>query len=405
MRPLDGVLVLDLTQVLSGPFCTMYLADMGARVLKVERPGRGDETRHFGPPFVAGQSTYFLSINRGKESMTLDLKAPEGRQIALDLAQQADVLVQNFRPGVVERLGLDYETLRALNPRLVYASISGFGIEGLEEYSRLPGYDVVIQGLGGIPSVTGPPEGPPFKVGTSIADLVAGMYTLHGILAALLARERSGEGQHVDVSMLDGQVSLLTYLSTYFWSTGQTPPRLGNAHPSITPYETFATQDGYLNIAVANDRHYRLFCEVLSRPDLAADERFSTNPSRVQNRTALRTLLEPIIAQQTRDQWIEKLSAAGLVCGPIHDVASALSHPQLRERDMVVDMEHPTVGPLTLLGSPWTLSDTPIAPEKPPPLLGQHTQQILMELLGFSAERIQELGEAEVISLEGVEHG
>jgi crotonobetainyl-CoA:carnitine CoA-transferase CaiB-like acyl-CoA transferase len=396
---------LDLSRVLSGPFCTMFLADMGARVIKVERPGTGDETRGFGPPFVGGESTYFLSINRGKESVALDLKHPEGRALAEQLALQADVLVQNFRPGVVDRLGLDHESLSARNPGLVYASVSGFGLEGLPEFSRLPGYDIVVQGLGGIPSVTGAPDGPPSKVGTSIADLVAGFLALHGILLALYARERSGRGQHVDVSMLDGQVTLLTYLATLHWATGEVPPRLGNAHPSIAPYETFAASDGFINIAVANDAHFRGLAEVLGRPDLADDERFATNAARVGARDALKSVIDPIIATRTVEAWLEALSGAGLVCGPIHDVAAALAHPQLAARDMITEMEHPTAGLIKLLGSPWKMSGTPVGPTTPPPLLGQHTEAVLGELLGLDAARLAALREAGTIQSHEGDHG
>lgn len=399
MRPLDGILVLDLSRVLSGPYCTMYLADMGARVLKVERPGSGDETRRFGPPFVRGQSTYFLSINRGKESLALDLKHPDGLAIARELALRADVLVQNFRPGAAARLGLGWEDLREDNPRLVYASISGYGTEGLPEYSRLPGYDVVIQGIGGLPGVTGPPDGPPYKVGTSVADLVAGLLALQGVTLALFARERTGRGQHVDVSMQDGQVSLLTYHSTMYWGTGAVPPRLGNAHPSITPYETYAASDGYLNVAVANDAHFVRFCATLGRPGLAEDARFATNPLRVSNRVALNEILQPLLQGRTVDEWVATLGGAGLVCGPIHDVGQALSHPQLAARDMVVDLEHPAYGPVRLLGSPWRMSDTPVRPTTPPPVLGEHTGAVLAELLGLDADRLAALAEAGVIGL------
>ena len=331
----------------------MYLADMGARVLKVERPGSGDDTRRFGPPFHKGQSTYYLSINRGKESLALDLKSDEGRAIAQDLARKADVVVQNFRPGVAERLGLGWEELHALNPRLVYASISGYGLEGLPEYSKLPGYDVVIQGIGGIPSLTGPADGAPHKVGTSIADMVAGMYALHGILLALYGRERTGEGRHVDVSMLDGQASLLTYHSTMWWLTGQAPPRLGNAHPNIAPYETLEAADGHFNLAVANDRHFRVLAETLGRSELAQDERFASNAARVAHRAELMNELRPILRSEPVATWIETFNAAGLVCGPINDVPSALAHPQLAARDMVVDLEQRLV--YTLFQKLWQI--------------------------------------------------
>lgn len=401
MRPLEGIVVLDLSRVLSGPYCTMYLADMGARVIKVERPGAGDDTRRFGPPFHNGQSTYYLSINRGKESLALDLKSEEGRAIAQDLARRSDVVVQNFRPGVADRLGLGWETLHADNPRLVYASISGFGIEGLPEYSKLPGYDVVIQGIGGIPSLTGPADGAPHKVGTSIADMVAGMYALHGILLALYSRERTGEGRHVDVSMLDGQVSLLTYHSTMWWLAGQAPPRLGNAHPNISPYETYSASDGHFNLAVANDAHFRLFCGVIGRPALADEPRFATNAARVEHRQALQAVVGPLFAEQPVAHWLDALTAAGLVCGPINDVPTALDHPQLAARDMVVDLEHPEYGPVRVLGSPWKISGAEIGPTSAPPTLGEHSATVLADLLGLDQDTLDGLRSRGVIETAG----
>ncbi len=379
----------------------MYLADMGARVIKVERPGGGDDTRRFGPPFHNGQSTYYLSINRGKESLALDLKSEEGRRIVQDLALQSDVVVQNFRPGVADRLGLGWDELHAANSRLIYASISGFGLQGLPEYSKLPGYDVVIQGIGGIPSLTGPVDGAPFKVGTSIADMVAGMYTLHGILLALYSRERTGQGRHIDVSMLDGQASLLTYHSTMWWLAGQAPARLGNAHPNISPYQTYAACDGHLNVAVANDAHFRRLAEVVEQPALADDPRFATNAQRVAHRAEMAAVLTPLFASRSVAHWLQQLGDAGLVCGPINDVPTALDHPQLAARDMVVDLEHPDYGPVRVLGSPWKISGAEIGPTTAPPTLGEHTDALLTELLGLDEQALDRLRDAGVIQSAG----
>ena len=394
-------MVLDLSRVLSGPYCTMYLADMGARVIKVERPGSGDDTRRFGPPFHKGQSTYYLSINRGKESLALDLKSDEGRKIARSLASKADVVIQNFRPGVADRLGLGWDALHADNPRLIYASISGFGLEGLPEYSKLPGYDVVIQGIGGIPSLTGAAEGAPHKVGTSIADMVAGMYALHGVLLALYSRERTGEGRHVDISMLDGQVSLLTYQSTMWWLAGQPPPRLGNAHPNISPYETYVASDGHFNLAIATDAHFVVLTAALGLPALAKDERFATNASRVAHRELLNDVIAPHFAEQPVAHWLEELGRAGIVCGPINDVPAALAHPQLAAREMVVDLEHPDYGPIRVLGNPVKLSGAEIGPTTAPPTLGEHTDTVLAEVLGLDEQALAELRRTGVIQSAG----
>jgi crotonobetainyl-CoA:carnitine CoA-transferase CaiB-like acyl-CoA transferase len=382
MKPLDGILVLDLSRVLSGPFCTMQLADMGARVIKIEGK-EGDDTRGFGPPFLEGESTYFMSVNRGKESVVLDLKHPRGNAIARALARRADVVVENFRPGVAARLGLGYQALSQENPRLVYASISGFGQAGLPEYTKLPGYDLVIQGLGGIPSLTGAPDGPPFKVGTSIADLVAGFYALQGILLALFARERTGRGQEVDISMLDGQLSLLTYQAGIYFATHRSPSRKGNQHPSITPYETYRAKDGYLNVAVGNDALFQKLAQLLGEPALKAP-RFQQNSGRVAHREELAALLEPLFAERPVAEWVEKISAAGIPAGPISSVGEALSHPQALARGMVVEREHKKAGTIQLTGVPVKLSETPGEAGSAPPTLGEHTDSALGGLLGLS---------------------
>jgi crotonobetainyl-CoA:carnitine CoA-transferase CaiB-like acyl-CoA transferase len=399
MLPLDDLLVFDLSRVLSGPYSTMYLGDFGARVVKLEHPEGGDDTRAFGPPFVGGESTYFLSINRNKESIAVDLKDPRGRALALELATRADVLVENFRPGTLEKLGLDYAALREKNPRLIYCSISGFGHSGRPEWVRRPGYDLAIQGMGGAASLTGEPEGPPLKYGASIADLAAGLYALCGILVALHARARTGRGQHVDVSMLDGQISFLTYHAGIHFATGQVPSRRGNKHPSIVPYETFRAADGYVNIAVGNDTQWRALCRAVGGPlaALGDDLRFSTNAVRVAHRVELAAILDPLVASRPVQAWLEICEGAGIPCGPILDVAQALAHPQVQARGMVVGLEHPSAGPIRVTGVPVQLSETPGAVRRPPPRLGEHTRGVLSELCGLDGAALDDLVRAGVL--------
>ncbi len=397
MKPLDHLTVLDLSRVLSGPFCTMNLADMGARVIKVERPGKGDDTRSFGPPFIEGESAYFLSINRNKQSVTLNLKHPRGAQLLWRLIEKADVLVENFRPGVLDRLGFSFEECAKRNPALIYCSISGFGHFGLLEYSRKPGYDVVIQGLGGLQSLTGPEDGPPYKVGTSIADLIAGLYAVQGILLALIARSRTGRGQKVDVSMLDGQVSLLTYQAGIYFATGVVPSRMGNRHPTIAPYETCMVRDGYMNLAVGNDALWAAFCQAAGLPHLREDPRFETNGQRVVHRDVLFDELGPILKQHTLAEWIERLDAAGVPCGPVLTLDKVLAHPQVVARDMVVTQQHPVAGEIKTTGIPVRLSDTPGEVADAPPLLGQHTRSVLEDLLGLSPGELEKLEQDRIV--------
>lgn len=378
--PLDGLRVVDLSRVLAGPYCSMCLGDMGADVVKVEQPGKGDDTRRFGPPFVDGVSTYYLAINRNKRSIAIDLKSAAGKSLLWQLIDGADVLVENFRPGALDRLGFGYEAVAAKNPRLVYCSISAFGHEGLPEWSRRPGYDLIMQGMGGIPGLTGPPEGAPYKVGASIADVVSGMVAFEGVLLALLARARTGRGQRVDAAMLDGQVALLTYLATAWLNAGVAPPRLGNRHLSVAPYSTYAAADGWLNVAVANDALWQRLCAALDRPDLAADPRFATNPDRVRHVDALDAALAPILAARPRDAWITTLTAAGVPCGPVLTLEQTLAHPQLEARGMVARMAHHTLGAVTLTGIPTRLGATPGQLRRPPPALGEHTDDILAAL-------------------------
>ena len=385
---LDGLTVVDLTRVLSGPYCTMMLADMGARVIKVEQPGRGDDTRAWGPPFQNGESAYFLSINRNKESVTLNLKHPGGRRVLDGLIERADVLVENFRPGTLERMGLGYADLSKQRPDLVYCSISGFGQTGPRR--REPGYDAVMQGEGGLMSITGAPDGPGYRLGIAIVDIVSGMFSAYGIAVALLARERTGRGQYIDVGMLDAAAALLTYQAGIHFTTGEAPGRLGNRHPSITPYETLEAADGELVVAVGNDQLWRTFCGVIGAEALADDARFRTNKDRVAAREALRPLLVERMRTRPAAEWIERLKAAGIPCGGVRDLAQVFADPQLIERAMVVALDHPVAGAIRQLGVPIKMSGTPGAVRTPPPALGQHTEAILGEL-GMSGPEIARL--------------
>jgi crotonobetainyl-CoA:carnitine CoA-transferase CaiB-like acyl-CoA transferase len=384
--PLHGITVLDLTRVLSGPYCTMLLADMGARVVKVEQPGRGDDTRGWGPPFQQGESAYFLSVNRNKESITIDFKQPEGHAILERLISQADVLVENFRPGTLTKLGLDYAAIASRFPHLVYCSISGFGQTGPRR--REPGYDAVMQGEGGLMSITGAADGPPFRLGVAIADIVSGMFAAQGITAALFWRERTGRGQAVDIAMLDSVAALLTYQAGIFFATGSAPVRMGNRHPTIVPYETFRAVDGDFVIAVGNDEQWRRFCSVAG---LAQDERFATNRQRVTAYAELKPLLDAQLGRETRAHWIEQLTAAGIPCGSVRDFQELFADAQISARSMTVDVPHPRIGALRVLGTPLKLSETPPSVRMPPPLLGEHTDAILTRDLGYTRHEIAAL--------------
>ena len=387
-RPLTGVRVLDLTRVLAGPFCTQTLADMGAEVIKIEEPGKGDDTRRW-PPFVGGEATYFLSVNRGKQSVTVNLKAAEGVDLIRRLAARSDVLVENFRPGTMDRLGLGYRALRRVNPRLVYCSISGFGESGPEAHRA--GYDLIVQGESGIMDLTGFPDGPPVKVGNSIADLVAGLSAAHGIVLALLARARTRRGQKVEIAMLDVMASLLTYQAGLYFQTGARPTRKGNQHPSIVPYEVFRAADGYLTLGVANNSLWKQCCAALGRPELADDPRFATEARRVENRAALVPILDDVFAGATVDEWLKRLEAAGVPAGRIKSVAEVCESEHLKARGMIVRLPHPTAGTVTVLGVPVRLHATPGAVTAPPPVLGQHTEQVLRRVLGLRPAAIAHL--------------
>ncbi len=395
MKPLEGIKVLDMTRVLAGPYCTMLLSDMGADVVKIERPGAGDDTRAFGPPFVNGESTYFMSVNRNKRSLTLNLKEDKARDLLRQMLETVDVVVENFRPGTMESFGFGYEAVHAFNPKLVFCSISGYGHTGPD--SKLPGYDLIVQGAGGVASLTGEPGGPPLKVGNSQGDVVAGMMAFQGILLALFARNQTGQGQKVDISMLDCQVAMLTYQAGAYFATGESPTRMGNQHPSITPYETFRCKDGYINLACGNDNMWRTFCKVVEHEEWPEDPRFLTNADRVQHRVELSEVLEPVIMQKTQQEWIGLLRQSGLPCGPIQTVGQVCEDPQILAREMVVPLEHPTAGPIKVTGIPLKLSDTPGEVHSPPPTLGQHTAEVLQEWLKINAADVDALQQSGVV--------
>ena len=392
---LSGITVLDLTRVMSGPYCTLMLADMGARVIKVEHPRHGDDTRAWGPPFVAGESAYFLSVNRNKDSLTLDFKQPDGRRILDAIIDRADVLVENFKPGTLQRRGLDYASLAERVPRLIYASISGYGHTG--PLKGLSGYDAVTQAEGGLMSVTGEAAGPAFRLGVPIADLVSGLFAAQGILLALLERVTSGRGRHVDISMLDSAAALLTYQAAAYLATGDTLPRMGNDHNSIVPYGSFVARDGHLMIAVGNDDLWRQFCEVAGLSDIAADERFATNPRRVGNRETLQPILARVLQTRDRADWIARLRAAGIPCGAVRSVGEMLADPQIQARDMITTVQHPAAGKVRLVACPVKLADSPSRADRPPPTLGEHTDAILTKELGFTEEQVRDLRQRHVV--------
>jgi glutaryl-CoA transferase len=385
--PLAGIRVLDLTHALAGPFCTMLLADLGADVIKVEPPGEGDHARRWGPPFVNGESTYFLSVNRNKRSVALDLKDDAGLRAAIDLALASDVLVENFRPGTAARLGLGWDVLHERRPELVYASISGFG----QGRPTLAGYDQIAQGTSGLMSITGEPKGQPTKVGVPVGDLVAGMFAAHGIMAALVERTRTGAGRYVDVALNDGLLALLTYQAGRYFATGEPPGREGNHHPTVAPYGTFATRDGHLNLAVGSDEQYRRFCEALQAPELGGDPRFATNAERQTARAELAVEIERRLTRRTTGEWLARMEAAGIPAGPILDLATAFADPVAVERDMRVEVDHPVAGRISQVGVPWKLDGFSSPIRLAPPLLGQHTADVLAEVLGYTPEQIAAL--------------
>lgn len=395
--PLAGIRVLDLSRVLAGPYCTQILADLGATVWKVEPPW-GDETRGWGPPFVQGESAYFLSVNRGKKSVAVNIKDPRGQAIVRELARRADVLVENFKAGDLARYGLDYPSLAADNPRLVYASITGFGQDGPR--AGEPGYDIALQGMTGIMSVTGEPDGPPTKVGVAWIDVMTGMMAAVGILAALWERERSGRGQHLDLSLFEVGLSAMANLAQSYLVSGVAPRRIGNAHPQIVPYQAFEAADGWFIVAVGNDQQYRRMCEAIGHPELGDDERFQTNAGRVRHRAELVPALAAVFRSRPRGEWLEALKAAGVPAAPVYDLAEALADPQAAARHVVWEVPHSLLGQVSMVASPLQhLSRTPATIAGPPPLLGEHTREVLADVLGLSQAEIDRLAEAGVVAV------
>jgi len=404
-RPLSDTRVLDLTRVLAGPWAAQNLADLGAEVIKIERPGTGDDTRSWGPPWwqdgegrQTHESAYFLSVNRGKKSVTLDLSHPEGQRIARELAAKSDVMIENYKVGTLARYGLGYEEIHAINPRIVYCSVTGYGQDG--PLASRPGYDFVFQGMGGLMSITGgrddQPGGGPQKVGIAITDVLAGMYASLAITAALAHRQTSGAGQHIDTALLDTIVAFGANQILNYWYSGSVPSRVGNAHPNIVPYEVFPTRDGHIILAVGNDGQYAAFCRVAGRPELADDPRFRANPDRVKNRAVLVRIVREIMGTRTKQQWADALEAAGVPCGPINNYAEVFENEQVRHRGLRVDIPHP-LGAVPTVASPMRFSATPVEYKVPPPRLGQHTREVLNGLLGLGDAEIDALGARGVI--------
>ncbi len=394
---LSHIRVLDLSRVLAGPWCSQHLADLGAEVIKIERPGTGDETRAWGPPYLKDaegndttEAAYYLSCNRGKKSLTLDISTKEGQDIVRKLAAKSDVVLENYKVGQLKKYGLSYDDLNAINPKLVYCSITGFGQTG--PWSHRPGYDFIIQGLGGLMSITGErddlPGGGPQKVGVAVTDLMTGMYATIAILAALTHRERSGAGQYIDMALLDVSVAMLANMNMNYLTSGQLPKRWGNAHPNVIPYQVFACSDGHIIVAVGNDSQFRKFCEALGVSELGSDERFATNSNRIRHRTALIPLLEPLVKLRTRDEWVNALEAAGVPCGPINNIDQVFENPQVKARGIQVSIPHPLAGSVPQVASPMRFSETPIEYHAAPPTLGQHNDYVLRELLGMETNEI-----------------
>ncbi len=394
VKALEGIKVLDLTRALAGPYCTMMLADMGAEVIKVEMPGKGDDSRSYGPPFVKGESAYFMSVNRNKKSLTLNMKSERSTEIIHRLIKQSDVLVENFRPGVMKRLGLGFQRVKEMNSQIIYCSISGFGQDG--PYRMLPGYDQVAQGMGGIMSITGEPGGPPIKVGVAIADISGGMFAAYGILAALYNREKRGRGQMIDVSLLDCQVALLTYQAGAYFASGEIPKPVGSGHPLIVPYQAFKAKDVYFNIAAGNDKLWKILCKAISLEKAIDDPKFATNDKRVENREEIVKIISDIIITKNGEEWLKILTDAGVPCGPIYTIDKVFTDPQVLHRQMLKELDHPKGGKVKVTGVPIKLSDTPGEVETAPPILGQHTQEILTEL-GFSDQDIKKMRQEKVI--------
>jgi formyl-CoA transferase len=396
-KALGHIRVLDLTRVLAGPWCAQNLADLGADVIKIERPGAGDDTRSWGPPYLrdaeghdTSEAAYYLAANRGKRSVTVDIASPEGQAVVRDLARNSDIVIENYKVGQLAKYGLDYASLKACKPDLIYCSITGFGQDG--PYAHRAGYDFIVQGIGGFMSLTGErdelPGGGPQKAGVAISDLMTGMYATIAIMAALSHRDRSGEGQYIDMALLDVQVAMLANMNTNYLASGVAPTRWGNAHPNIVPYQTFAASDGHIIVAAGNDGQYRRFVAAGGRPELADDPRYATNPMRVRHRQMLVPLLADMVKSRTRQEWIAALEAVGVPCGPINTLDEVFENPQVVARGLRIDLPHPTAGTVKLVGSPIRMSGTPPQYDRPPPLLGQHTDEVLREVLGKGEQDI-----------------
>ncbi len=403
---LQGIRVLDLSRVLAGPWASQNLADLGAEVIKIESIVTGDDTRTWGPPFLSdrkGNSTsdaaYFLSANRGKKSVTVDIASPEGQELIHRLIKESDILIENFKVDGLAKYELDYLSVRKTNPSLIYCSITGFGQTG--PYRNRAGYDFLIQAMGGLMSVTGlpgeEPGGEPMKVGVAITDILTGLYATIAILAALRHRENTGEGQHIDMALLDVQVATLANQASNYLISGETPKRLGNAHPNVVPYQTFPSADGHIVLAIGNNRQFQKFCEVIGRPEMAADGRFRTNEARLLHRQELAAILKSVIGKRSTQDWISMMETAGVPCGPINSIDEVFADPQVKAREMRIEVDHPSGGKIPLVSSPMKFSRTPVVYSHHPPLLGEHTAEVLSALLGLSEERIQTLQEKGII--------
>ena len=394
VRPLEGIKILDLSRALAGPYCTMMLADMGAEVIKLEMPGRGDDSRAWGPPFLKGESAYFMSVNRNKKSMTLNLKKERAIEIIHKLIKQSDIIIENFRPGTMERLSLSYTDVKKINPKIIYCSISGFGQDG--PYRLLPGMDQVLQGMGGLMSITGEPNGPPIKVGVAVADIAGGMFAAYGIMIALFNREKTGKGQKIDNSLLDNQIAWLTYRAGSFFVSGEIPKPLGSGHPVIVPYQAFKAKDTYFNLAVGNDQLWKKFCKAVGLEEVMNDPKYATNSMRVENREDVVKILEDIICTKKAEEWLKTLTDAGIPCGPIYTMDKLFSDPQVLHRKMVQELDHPKAGTIKVTGIPFKLSDTPGEILTAPPFLGQHSKEILQDL-GYNDKDIELMYQEKIV--------
>jgi formyl-CoA transferase len=392
---LDGIRVLDLSRVLAGPYCTMVLGDLGAEIIKIEQPGTGDDTRRWGPPWAGGESAYYLSANRNKKSVTLNLKDERARDILRGLAGQSDIVVENFKVGALDRMGIGYDALSAGNPGLIWCSITGYGQDG--PYADHAGYDFVAQGEGGIMSVTGEVEGEPMKVGIAVVDITTALFATNAILAALHARDQTGRGQRVDAALLSSAVAWLANVGSSYLVSGELPKRYGNAHATIVPYQTFKGRDQWFIVGVGNDRQFQALCSLMGHPEISGDERFSSNPRRVANRDVLIPMLQEIFETEDADVWLAGMTEAGIPCGPINTVDQVFEHPQIQHRGMVVEVPHPTAGSVRVVGPPVVMSGTPAQVQSHPPLLGEHTDQVLRERIGLSDDEIADLRESGAI--------